>query len=70
MYNNFEISLVLLMPNITTNHPITCTNEIFLHNWGNYLKKKQVCDQDVETFLLRLEEMKDSNYSLAFAQCQ
>ena len=26
MYNNFEISLVVFMPNITTNHAITCTN--------------------------------------------
>ena len=25
-FNNFEISLVLFMPNITTNHAITCTN--------------------------------------------
>ena len=27
-YNNFEISLVLSMPNITTNHVITYTNLI------------------------------------------
>ena len=26
-YNNFEISLVVLMPNITTNHAITYTNQ-------------------------------------------
>ena len=26
-YNNFEISLVVFMPNITTNHAITYTNE-------------------------------------------
>ena len=26
MYNNFEISLVIFMPNITTNHAITYTN--------------------------------------------
>ena len=25
-FNNFEISLVVFMPNITTNHAITCTN--------------------------------------------
>ena len=25
-YNNFEISLVIFMPNITTNHAITYTN--------------------------------------------
>ena len=27
-YNNFEISLVVFMPNITTNHAITYTNII------------------------------------------
>ena len=26
MFNNFEISLVVFMPNITTNHAITYTN--------------------------------------------
>ena len=26
MYNNFEISLLVFMPNITTNHAITSTN--------------------------------------------
>ena len=26
MYNNFEISLVVFMSNITINHAITCTN--------------------------------------------
>ena len=26
MYNNFEISLVVFMPSITTNHAITYTN--------------------------------------------
>ena len=30
MYNNFEISLVVFMPNIATNHAITYTN--FLPN--------------------------------------
>ena len=25
-YNNFEISLVVFIPNMTTNHAITCTN--------------------------------------------
>ena len=28
MYNNFEISLVVFTPNITTNHAITYTNKI------------------------------------------
>ena len=31
MYNNFEISLVVFMPNITTNHAITYTNEHDYH---------------------------------------
>ena len=26
-YNSFEISLLVLMPNITTNHAITCTKK-------------------------------------------
>ena len=30
MYNNFEVSLVVFMPNITTSHAITYTN-IFLY---------------------------------------
>ena len=29
MYNNFEISLVAFMPNITTNRAITYTNNMF-----------------------------------------
>ena len=29
-YNNFEISLVVFMPNITTNHAITYTNFFYL----------------------------------------
>ena len=34
MYNNFEISLVVFMPNITKNHAITYTNIIlkYLNN--------------------------------------
>ena len=28
-YNNFEISLVVFMPNITTNHAITYTNGLY-----------------------------------------
>ena len=27
-YNNFEISLAVFMPNITTNHAITYTNDL------------------------------------------
>ena len=30
MYNNFEISLVVFMPNIATNHAITYTDRYFL----------------------------------------
>ena len=36
-YNNFEISLVVFMPNITTNHAITYTNIVgdeLLLNFG------------------------------------
>ena len=29
-YNNFEISLVVFMPKITTNHAITYTNSLIL----------------------------------------
>ena len=29
-YNNFEISLVVFIPNITTNHAITYTNDFVL----------------------------------------
>ena len=40
-YNNFEISLVVFIPNITTNHAITYTNgmliadtkKLFLNEW-------------------------------------
>ena len=31
-YNNFEISLVVFLPNITTNHAITYTNKVVLIN--------------------------------------
>ena len=30
MYKNFEISLAVFMPNITTNHAITYTNFLFM----------------------------------------
>ena len=33
-YNNFEISLVVFMPNITTNHAITYTSIIHYHKKG------------------------------------
>ena len=31
MFNNFEISLVVFMPNITTNHAITYTKKELCH---------------------------------------
>ena len=41
-YNNFEISLVVFMPNITTNHAITYTNressvDHAYQTWGRFL---------------------------------
>ena len=41
MYNNFEISLVVFMPNITTNHAITYTNKtknILISHFRTHLK--------------------------------
>ena len=35
MYNNFEISVVVFMPNITANHAITYTNLIGFHPLAN-----------------------------------
>ena len=32
-YNNFEISLLVFMPNITTNHAITYTNTGVINNF-------------------------------------
>ena len=34
MNNNFEISLVVFMPNITTNHAITYTNKNIINSDG------------------------------------
>ena len=42
MYNNFKISLVVFMPNITTNHAITYTNTMggkLLLNFGAKLQR-------------------------------
>ena len=36
MYNNFEISLVVFIPNITTNHAITYTNFVNNHVVHSY----------------------------------
>ena len=36
IFNNFEISLVVFMPNITTNHAITYTNFNPLRNSYGY----------------------------------
>ena len=43
-YNNFEISLVIFMPNITANHAITYTNTT------QYAKKKKKRKNNVWTF--------------------
>ena len=32
MFNNFEMSLMVFMPNITTNHAITYTNRMLVSN--------------------------------------
>ena len=37
-YNNFEISLVVFMPNITTNHAITYTNTLAIQFWVCWCK--------------------------------
>ena len=45
-YDNFEISLVVFLPNITTNHAITYTNETEeLKSGDNYLSRSylQIC---------------------------
>ena len=41
-YNNFEISLVAFMPDITTNHAITYTNLIELFYIGMPVMRKGV----------------------------
>ena len=41
MYNNFEISLVVFMPNITTNHAITYTNSDSVAKRGKTTKRKK-----------------------------
>ena len=38
-YNNFEISLVVFMPNITTNHSITYINDNNLHLYSTNVIK-------------------------------
>ena len=38
MCNNFEISLVVFMPNITTNHAITYTNYVNLETLETHSK--------------------------------
>ena len=42
-YNNFEISLVVFMPNITTNHAITYTKSAdFTRNFGGKLRQETI----------------------------
>ena len=48
MYNNFEISLVVFMPNITTNHAITYTNTTTNNNNNNINNKNQAVCQIIE----------------------
>ena len=38
-YNNFEISLVVFMPNITTNHAITYTNQHSITLLGIHMRQ-------------------------------
>ena len=44
-YNNFEISLVVFMPNITTTHAITYT-----HFGRNFIRKETVIDIQGDDF--------------------
>ena len=42
-YDNFEISPMVFMPNITTNHAITYTKQnIFPENSGNVLEREKL----------------------------
>ena len=58
-YNNFEISLVVFMPNITTNHAITYTNFFpvvsLMMNFSGQLhlgeKKKSIHTSETPLFL-------------------
>ena len=45
-YDNFEISLVVFMPNITTNHAITYTNSVY-----NEFSKRERVSQSHDQFL-------------------
>ena len=40
-YNNFETSLLVLMPNITTNHAITYTN--YMEMTKSEIRDKHIC---------------------------
>ena len=59
-YNNFEISLVVFMPNITTNHAITYTNIVRLRRsycTQNYKLKLKLTHK----FLISLGKMLKNN---------
>ena len=47
-YNNFEISLVVFMPNITTNHAITYTN-MFITNLMSFIVGSQALNWTLRT---------------------
>ena len=40
-YNNFELSLMVFVPNITTNHAITYTNIDLRHQYGISVAESQ-----------------------------
>ena len=54
MYNNFEISLVVFMTNITTNHAITYTNWLLLPMFYNL---QQFC-HSITTVLITFSVLK------------
>ena len=53
VYNNFEVSLVVFMPNITTNHAITYTNLFPVVSGQLHLgeKKKSIHTSEKALFL-------------------
>ena len=73
MYNNFEISLVVFIPNITTNHAITHTNEESTLSWYNpssFIKLIQVVLMLTSVFRIIFMRTKVNkvNLNLTFTQ--
>ena len=73
MYNNFEISLVVFIPNITTNHAITYTNEESTLSWYNpssFIKLIQVVLMLTSVFRIIFMRTKVNkvNLNLTFTQ--